>query len=737
MNINQVDTRHGTLNREDFSNGNTLPYTGVPFGMNYFIVQNQKDSNWYFDPTLPLFQGVRLTHQPSPWMGDFNSILYTPVTGQPLTADVKLNQTSYDLERAIYKPHYLSLDLLRYRLHVEVAPTARGSKVRLTNRHEKELGFMMHTKTATEVKVDYKAGQLFTRTPHTVNDGQSTLNFYTVLDFAGIDFEVYHVSENNEFVRLDSETESVEGSSFYVKLLGQDKLVEFSLGTSFISQAFALRNLEEVAAFSFDEIVAQSEAEWNTLLNKIEVEDRDTQKVTEFNQYLYRVFLFPQRFYEYDENGEPVHFNVYDEAVKDGKFFTNIGFWDAYKTIFPLYSLILPDFYQDVLEGIQNFYEATSHLPKWLSPDERGLMPGTHVSAVIADAAVKGLMPEEQMRVFLEAMQKEATIQSDNPYFGRRGIEDTKAYGYVTKTEEGSVNQTQDNAYSDFCIRQVANVLGETDMAKHYEKEALNYRNLFDRETGFLRGKDASGAFVEPFLPEDWSREYVEASPWVNSLAVFHNFADFIDLFGGDDAFEKHLVKLANSDAVFELSKDGFEYNEVTELAIGGFGQLSISNQPGFHIPYLYTYVGKPEYTQILVRKLSENLFSATIDGYPGDDDNGSMSGWYIFSNIGFYPVTPGTNEYVVGIPQFENVTLHLPNEKTFTISTPNRAPQNQFIKSKQLNGETFDRLYLTHEEILAGGTFEVRLSILPESKEYTVEQLPYSMNHDAVTEGD
>lgn len=732
MTINNVDTRHGTYNREEFSNGNTLPYTGVPFGMNYFTVQNQNNTNWHFDPTLPLFQGIRLTHQPSPWMGDFNAVLFTPLTGVPETSDLAINQSSYDMERADFKPHYLKLDLLRYRLQVEVAPTTRGTKVRLTNRHHKKMGFMLQTENESEISIDYQTHTIFTKTPHAVNDGQSVLNFYTTIDFADVAFEVYELNSEDEFILLDKENESLQGKALYIQFLTDEKSLEFSLGTSFISQRFALRNLEqEVLASTYDEIVAQSEKKWNELLRKIKVKDRNPQKMAGFNQYLYRVFLFPQKFYEYDEDGTAVHFNVYDESMKSGKFYTNIGFWDAYKTIFPLYSIILPEFYQDVLEGIENFYEATTHLPKWLSPDERGLMPGTQVSAVIADAAVKDLMDERQMEVFLEALIKEATVQSDNPHFGRRGILDTKEYGYVTITEEGSVNQTQDNAYSDFCIRQVANVLGETDVAEKYAEESLNYRHLFDPETGFLRGKDETGEFIEPFLPEDWSREYVEASPWVNSLAVFHNFSDFIDLFGGKEAFENHLVNMVNKESVFELSKDGFEYNEVTELALGGFGQLTISNQPGFHLPYLYSYVGKPEYTQLLVRQMSEQLFSTGFDGYPGDEDNGSMSGWYIFSSMGFYPVTPGTNQYVLGMPQFDEVTLHLPNDKTFTIKASRQAPQNQFIKSKQLNNEKFERLYLTHDEILEGGVFEVNLSVLPEKQEYTTEQLPYSLNNE------
>ncbi|UUX35272.1 GH92 family glycosyl hydrolase [Fundicoccus culcitae] len=732
MDINKVDTRHGTFNREELSNGNTLPYTGVPFGMNYFAVQNQNDSNWFFDPTLPLFQGIRLTHQPSPWMGDYCKVLFSPITKEPKVSDLEINQSSYDIDDAIFKPHFMSMFLYRYRLRFSLVPSKRGAKFNLTNYSDDELGLIIQTENGAEVICDEFDNKLFIKLTHTVNKDKSILNFFLALDFGDINFDVFQFNSENKLSDSLSKGLTTTCKSLYIKFDTKMKDIEFSLGTSFISQELAIRNLEtEVLNKNSDQLINDNESEWNELLNKIQVYDNNNQKVDDFNYYLYRIFLFPQTFYEIDKNESPIHFDIYNQIVKKGKYFTNIGFWDAYRTTFPLYSIILPDLYRDVLEGIQNFYESTTHLPKWLSPDERGLMPGTHVSAVIADAAVKGLIDEEQIKFFMNALIKEAEIESEDIHFGRRGVSDTKKYGYVSINEEGSVNQTLDNSYSDFSISQLAKLIGDKETQMLYREKSLNYRNLFDKDSGFFRGKDENGNFIEPFSPDDWSREYVEASPWVSSLAVFHNFADLITLFEGKDNFKNHLLDLANSEPTYTLSKDGKEYNEISELAINGFGQIGISNQPGFHLPYLYVYVGKPEYTQLIVRQICEQLFSSSIDGYPGDEDNGSLSGWYIFSTIGFYPVTPGTNQYVIGIPQFDKICLNLPNGNVFTIRTTNHKVQNQFIKNMKLNGEDYSRLYLTHDTILNGGDFHVDLSLLPNEKDYSENQLPYSLNTD------
>lgn len=730
MRIESVDTRHGSLNKMGFSNGNTLPYTGMPFGMNYFVPQSQKDSNWYFDPTYPILQGFRLSHQPSPWMGDYSWLLFTPLTGHPMDTDLTVLQSSYKESEAIFQPHQLKLESLRYRLRTTVAPTVRGTKFQIERLDDKRLGLLLSAKESVKFTLDKERKRLLGILPQSVNDGKSVLNMYIVLDFSHStvsDIELNHADEKNW-----SAKKHVEAKSIWLQIESDAKVIEFSLGTSFISKDQAEVNLErEVLSYSLNELIEQSANEWEQYLNKVVVKDRQNQKVREFNQYLYRMFLFPQTMYEIDEHENSIHYDVYSQSVKTGKFFTNNGFWDTYRTVYPFYSLVIPEKYKEMLEGFRHFYQESGHLPKWLSPDERGLMPGTLINAVIADAAVKGLLDEEELEFFLDALIKEATTAPTNQKFGRAGVEDTLKYGYVTNDEVENVNQTQDNAYSDFCIMQVARVLGNEKCAGRFKKEALNYRQLFDQETGFLRGKDADGNFSDAFIPEDWGFDYTEGSAWQNAMAFYHDTQGYIQLIGGSEQFLEQLTKLANEKPFFEIGNYGMEIHEMSEMATADFGQIAISNQPSFHIPYLYTYAGKPEYTQHVVKQLCSHAFSSGFDGFPGDEDNGSMSGWVIFSHLGFYPVTPGTNEYVFGIPQFDEMILQLPNEKTFTIIVEGNVPQYSFVKEVSLNGKPYDKLYLTQETILNGGKMRVELGLLPTQKEYTIEQLPYSLSNE------
>lgn len=728
MRVETIDTRHGSLNKAGYSNGNTLPYTGVPFGMNYFAPQNQEDSNWFFDPTYPLFQGIRLTHQPSPWMGDFSTFLMTPITGRPTTPGITGNQTSYAMEQAVFQPHHLKVDLLRYRLGVELTATCRGAKLRFTNEGTKEPGLLLQTGEAATYAFDAVKKRVSGRIAHPINDGKSTLFFYFVLQLdSPVSCSVFEARSGWQDLAGSTETQAL-----WIGWNETAETAELSLGTSFISEEQALRNLQrEVLEKPFQTVKAEAAEEWEGYLGKIEVRDRNKQKAVDFNQYLYRMFLFPQTYYELDADNQPIHFDGYSETVREGKLFSNNGFWDTYRTVYPLFSLLIPEKYQEILEGILCFYEESGHLPKWLSPDERGMMPGTLINAVIADAAVKGLLSEEQKQIFLGAMVKEATVPSGDEKFGRNGVSDMLTYGYVTKEKIESVNQTQDNAYSDFCIRQVALSAQKEELAGQYERASLNYRHLIDHETGFMRAKDAHGSFEEGFVPHDWAYEYTEGSAWQNSLAVFHNVQDYIDLLGGDKPFVEFLTKLANEEPIFEIGNYGMEIHEMSELARLRFGQVAVSNQPSFHIPYLFAYAGKPEYTQLLVKQLCEQAFTVSIDGYPGDEDNGSLSGWFIFSMLGFYPVTPGTTQYVMGIPQFDESILHLPNGRTFTISARNKLPQNNFVQSAKLNGQDYRKLFLEHGAIMEGGQLAVRLALLPSERDYTTKELPYSLNNE------
>src|SRR5699024_6887536 len=363
MKVNTIDTRHGSFNRHHFSNGNTLPYTGVPFGMNYFILQNQTGSSWHFDPTFPIFQGIRLTHQRSPWMGDFSSLLISPVTGENVKPNLELNQGSYKINEAIFQPHHFQAHLMRYRLTVNFVPTKRGGKIKITNDSHEKPGFVLHTDEKIEYMIDEKNNRVIGHLENPVNDEKSTLHFHFVLDFNDIGIE------NIACTSLAEDTEAsdkITTDYLHITLDTNKDEFEVSLGTSFISQEQALLNLErEVGVSTLDELKDKAAKEWEYYLNKIEVEDRDVQKVRDFNQYLYRMFLFPQTFYELNEETEPIHFDMYNEKIESGKFYTNNGYWDTYKTVYPLFSLIVPDKYQEILEGIENFYKESGHLPKW------------------------------------------------------------------------------------------------------------------------------------------------------------------------------------------------------------------------------------------------------------------------------------------------------------------------------------------------------------------------------------
>lgn len=720
-----IDTRQGTNNDRNFSNGNTLPYTGVPFGMNHYAVQTNNEDSWFFNPYHRVFQGIRLSHQPSPWMGDFCPLLMTPIAGSEISNDIPSYQSSYRPEEAVFSPHYLKIKQLRYNIVTELTPSERGGRLDLTYRTEKQAGIIFHmpggkswfklepeTKTVSGF-VNYAAGS------HDPDFGM----FFRVRFGHAFDVEASGLFESDVGKQLILYFEDAVHQT-----------VHASLATSFISLEQADLNHEREIADSFEEQKRSAEKSWEHYLKRITVSHKNQEYVKTFYTCLYRMFLFPQKFYELNETGMPVHYDTTAKEVKPGYLYTNNGFWDTYKTVYPLYSIIAPDEYREILAGILTAYNESGFLPKWLSPDERGMMPGTLVDAVIADAAVKGLLSEAEVAEFLEAMIKTATIKSGNSVYGRLGIEEYDRLGYVSTAVPESVNQTLDYAYSDFCISQTAALLKDQQLvAAQFKKASLNYRNLFDQKTGFMRGKDAEGKFRADFSADHWGFDYTEGSAWQNSFGVYHNIQDLIDSYESETAFLNRLTELCNTQPSFETGSYGFEIHEMSEVAAIDYGQLALSNQPSFHIPYLFNYVGKPASTQVVVKQLMTRLFNSGFEGFPGDEDNGSMSGWFVFSSMGFYPVTPGSGEYVLGIPLFDKVTIHLPNGKKWEIETRNNSAQANFVTEVYKNQQEYNKLFLTHADLLSGGSFTVHLGLAPVYKKITKEERPFSLKNQLI----
>lgn len=688
--LETIDTRFGTASKHAFSRGNTLPYTGVPFGMNYFVPQtSDQKGSWFFDPHLPIFQGIRLTHQPSPWIGDYSWLLLTPVTGLLGGDSLFHRQSSYDMDNTSFQPHYLKLFSERYQIETQLSPTCYGASIRLEQKQGKALFLYLHA--ADELTVE----QIDKRTLALRQEGETKTNKSPLVMFTALAFSTDILSINQ--VKQD----------WRIDLAGAEALVQ--LATSFISKEQALFNLPRK---DFEETKSEAKTSWENLLGRFDVVETGSVDRTFFDHCLYRLFLFPQTFYEVSEQGEEIHIDLASGTIKPGPLFTNNGFWDTFRTSFPLFALIIPEHYRQFLEGFLNSYRDTGYLPKWLAPDERGMMPGTLIDGLIADSACKNMAPEFEEE-FLKAMIKTATKADPKAINGRHGLVQYQKLGYLSTDFHESVSHTLDYAYSDFCISTCAAKLGQEELAQAYAQYAKNYQNLFDPETGYMRARDVDDNFRPDFSPYSWGRDYAECSAIQASLGVLHDIPGLIQLMGGKEAFSNYLLKTCQDAPLFETTGYGYEIHEMSEMATAPFGQLAISNQPSFHIPYLFRYSDYPDYTALLIKTLRQKAFHPSWEAYPGDEDNGSLSAWYIWSALGLYPTCPGKPNYALGIPLFDHLRIYLAREdKWLDIYAKQNHSHFNFVKECRLDKILVSTIQ--HQDLLKAEQLTFTLSWLP-----------------------
>lgn len=688
--LETIDTRFGTASKHAFSRGNTLPYTGVPFGMNYFVPQtSDQEGAWFFDPHLPIFQGIRLTHQPSPWIGDYSWLLLTPVIGQLGGDSLFHRQSSYDRDKASFQPHYLKIFSLRYQIETQLTPTCYGSSIRLEQKQGKALSLYLHAADDLTVK------QVDERTLALRQEGKTETNKNPLILFTALQM-------NTDILAITQE----EGD-WRIDLASSQ--AEIQLATSFISPSQALLNLPQT---DFDSCKANAQANWENLLHRFDIVETGETDRTFFDHCLYRLFLFPQTFYEVDESGQAIHMDLATGTVKPGVLFSNNGFWDTFRTTFPLFALIIPEHYHRFLEGFLNSYRDTGFLPKWLAPDERGMMPGTLLDGIIADSACKDMAPDLEEEL-LQAMLETASKSDPLGINGRHGLAQYQELGYLSTDHHESVSHTLDYAYSDFCIASCAEKLGQNDIAETYRTASQNYRHLFDAETGYMRARDSQGNFRPDFSPYSWGRDYAECSAIQATLGVLHNIPGLIQLMGGKEAFSNYLLKACQDAPLFETTGYGYEIHEMSEMATAPFGQVAISNQPSFHIPYLFRYSNYPDYTALLIKTLRQKTFHPSWQAYPGDEDNGSLSAWYIWSALGFYPTCPGKPSYDLGIPLFDHLRIYLAKEnKWLDIHTKQNHSHFNFVKECRLDKTIVSSLQ--HQDLLKAEQLTFTLSWLP-----------------------
>lgn len=634
-----VNIKQGTKSTSRYSNGNTLPLVQLPFAMCGFSLQTRYNGGWFYYPDERSLEGIRLTHQPSPWINDYGTFLFTPQTDKVYDSYSR-GWSGYRPEEAQLSPDYMKVRFLRSKTDFELTPGVRGCKIRLTYPDGRTPYFSVFpVKGNYSFEFDFENNCLRGWT-----DGQSgtpTVNFKT---YILVKFDAPINKEKSYFGKAGA-----QGEEACVHIAFDETTVNADVSSSYISFEQALENMkQDCVGKTFDSLRDEAKALWEEYLSRIEIEAYSEKQLKTFYSCMYRTGLFPHKAYEISPDGEKLHYCPSDGEVKKGVRYTDNGFWDTYRSEFPLLALIGREEYAEMLEGFIVDYKEGGWLPRWPSIGERGCMPSTLLDAVIADAAVKGIIGGELLETALEGMLNHANHDAPDEDYGREGATEYVRLGYVPKDKfDDNVNLTLDAAYGDFCIAQVAKVLGKTELVDEYMARSKNYKNLFDPETGFMRGKNSDGTFCDGFDPYDWGGDYTEGSAWQSSFAVPHDFEGLAELYGGKDKLIEKLDELFAADPDYNVGDYGSEIHEMTEMAAVDFGQCAISNQPSFHIPYIYAHLGETEKTEYWVKRLCEEAFSYEDDGFPGDEDNGATASWYILSNLGIYDICPGKNEYI------------------------------------------------------------------------------------------
>ena len=636
--IPYVNIKQGTASISRFSNGNTLPLVQRPFGMAPFCLQSDMwGGRWFFHPDHPYAEGIRLTHQPSPWLGEYGTFLMMP-QNDVISNNAPGAWSGYRVQDAVFRPDYLKVTFLRSNCTLELTPTDRGGAVRLTF-HDNRPSVLSFMPVDGNYTYHYNAD---THTLIGTNDAKGS--------GVGVDFKAYLAVKflgdvvDDEKVIIQSGKHT---TNTHIPLTS--RTVEARIGFSYISEEMALSVIDrECGCRSFDEIRQESEDVWEEKLSRIEVTTETEDEMRTFYSCLWRTFLFPQKAYELDADGNPIHYVPATGEIKSGVRYTNNGFWDTARTVYPLFTLTAREEFAEMLDGFVNDYKESGWLPRWLGLGEIGCMPSTLIDGVIACAAINGIGKRETLETALEGMLHHANNESENPIYGRNGALSYCKYGYVPRNEQKeSVNLTLDAAYGDWCIATVAKVLGRDDLVDEYMARSKNYQNLFDPQTGFMRGRDTDGSMAEDFDPCTWGGEYTEGSAWQNSMFVPHDVEGLAALYGGKERFLAKLDELFATPPHYRVFGYGNEIHEMTEMASADFGQCAISNQPSFHLPFLYAALGEQEKTEYWVSKLCREAFSWSNDGFPGDEDNGTTSAWYILASLGMYPLCPGKKDMI------------------------------------------------------------------------------------------
>ena len=727
--VQYVNTLQGTNSTYELSWGNTYPTTAVPYPMNSWSPQTGKNGDgWKYQYSATTIRGFQPTHQCSPWVGDYGVFSLMPVP--ELVVDESKRATPFSHDKEIAKPHYYKVTL-ENGITTEFSPTTRSAHFRFSFPAKGDAFLVLdgYTKTS-QVQIDV-ANHRITGYVHNGAFSPKTHKNYFIIQYDK-PFVSYGTWENRKnTIQKNNLSREGEGIGAYVQFAKGSK-VQAKVSTSYISPEQAeVTMTRELGKHSSVEVTKQAAADvWNQLLNRVLVEGGTEEDMKTFYSCMFRANLFSHKFYEEKEDGSPYYYSPYDEKIHDGYMFTDNGFWDTFRSQFPLTNILHPTMQGQYMQALLDAQEQCGWLPSWSFPSETGGMVGNHSISLLTDAWVKGIRtfdPEKALKAYAhEAMNK-------GPWGGANGRVRWKDYyqlGYIPYPESmGSTAQTLEYCYDDFCAYQLAKMTGNKFYEEVFARQIYNYKNVYDPSVGFMRGRKLDGSWAD-FDAFEWGGPYCEGNAWHYNWSVFHDVQGLIDLTGGDERFVAKIDSVFALPGIVKYGTYGTKIHEMLEMELAKMGQYAQGNQPIQHMIYLYSYAGQPWKTQYWIRQVMDRLYNSSENGYPGDEDQGGMSSWYVLSALGIYSVCPGTDEYVLGSPKFRKATITMEDGKKFVIEAKGNSKDNVYIQNATLNGKRHTRNYIHYSDILNGGVLELQMGNQPEKTRGTAkEDRPFSLS--------
>ena len=736
--VDYVSTLVGSLSEHSFSTGNTYPAIAVPWGMNFWTpVTGKMGDGWAYRYDAHLIRGFEQTHQPSPWINDYGQFAIMPVRNSA-QVDQNARASWFTHQSETAKPYYYQVYLADHDINAEIAPTDRAASLLFTFPESETSGIVVDAYDwGSYIKVLPKENAVVGYT--TRNSGGVPENFrnWFVVKFDK-PIEGYTVYDGpGQALEGAAEFEGFHALAVVTFKTARGEKVNVLTASSFISLEQAMMNFKEVEGKSFAQVKDEAKSRWNDVLGRILVGGGSVDQYRTFYSCLYRSLLFPRKLYEINAAGEPIHYSPYNGQICDGYMYTDSGFWDTFRALFPLLNFVYPDVNQEIQLALASIAKENDFLPEWSSPGHRSCMVGNNSASVVADAVVKGVNDKELQTLYDCIVYGTEHVHPRAKSSGRLGHEYYNDLGYIPYNVgiNENVARTLEYAYNDWCILQMAKKMGRPkEELDKWAKRAGNWKNVFDPSHNLMRGRNLDGSFQEPFSPYKWGDAFTEGNAWHYTWSVFHDVDGLMKAMGGHEEFAQMLDSVFVVPPIYDDSYYGFRIHEITEMQVANMGNYAHGNQPAQHMIYLYNWAGEPWKAQKWAREVMNRLYSAAPNGYCGDEDNGQTSAWYVFSALGFYPVCPASDEYVLGAPLFKRAEISLPDGNKVKISAENIGntdePLETYIESMKMNRRKWKNNYLRHSELVDGASLEFRMQDTPNYKRGTkAKNRPYSFS--------